>query len=271
MTITTMNGLVSALGSGETFELLYPSGTTVAGGLTLLNKLVVGAQGQLATPTAKGSSGAIQNNTAAAGVIPYTDPSAQKYIAMLNLTMATAGIVYVYDRVYAASGFSGTVSPSAQTITTPPNVSRPDSVGTGNQIFLESNSPVGSTASNVTVSYVGTDGNTYTTVSEAIIASFPAGRVQHLRLQAGAGNIGVKSITSVTLSASTLTAGDFSVAIYRPLGIISTVMLANGASIQNFAALGLPIVGTDAQVVFVHQGTTTSTGSIQGSIKFIEG
>jgi hypothetical protein len=136
-------------------------------------------------------------------------------------------------------------------------------------MWLESYVAIGATASNVTVSYTNSSSvASRTTVSEAIIASFPAARMQRLRLQDG--DLGVKSIQSLTLTANTTVAGNFGITLLEKKAVIP-LTAANIANVMDFAALGLPDLAADAALQFVHMGTTTSTGVILGGLAIVSG
>jgi hypothetical protein len=271
MALTTMDALVSALASADQDIMLYwPSGTTVAGGYTNLNRLVTGsAFGQAAIPTAASSGGHVPTDVPP-GYATINAGAGTLYIARMAASCATACTIMVYDRVWACSGFSGT-STTAQAVTTPvalPSLRAPGD-GEGLEMWLESYTAIGATASNVTVSYTNSASvASRTTVQEAITASFPAGRVQRLRLQDG--DTGVKSIQSLTLSANSGTAGNFGITLLERKCMIP-LMTANIGNVMDFASLGLPEIQPDAALQFIHLGTTTTTGVIMGSFNIVAG
>lgn len=268
MAITSIDKLAAALGSAQHRFLIYPTGTTVAGGFANLARLVIGAQGQATVPTVRGSGGQVHNQ-GDAGYVPITAPQGGNtlYIGRAAITMALAGGISWYDRLYSASGFDGTLT-TAQTITAPPSYSR-NANGVGAQIFIESYTAVGASASNVTVQYTNSAGvSGRNTVAENIIASMPAHRLQPLRLQAG--DLGVQSIQSVTLSATTSAAGNFGVVVAVPVFEIA-VPLSNVPVVYDYAQLSLPALTTGACLMPVHMGTTTTTGNIIGSLDIVEG
>jgi hypothetical protein len=272
MAITTMDGLVNAIGNAsQDQKLFFPSATNVAGGWINLNQAVTSSFGIMATPTAAGSGGKTYNRTSETTGFPrFNNPAGglTQYIGRLGATFATAGTLHIYDLLWACSGLVGNVA-TAQNVTSFSGMPTRNTTGTGCEIWVGCSSAIGATAHNVTVSYTnqaGTAGRT--TVSTAGIASMPANRMYQLPLQSG--DTGVQSIQSMTLSASSGTAGNLWLLILqRQAGISAAV--PNVATTLDFAGLGMPIVADNETFVFVHQGTTTSSGIIMGLMNVIEG
>lgn len=273
MAISSMDQLVSALASTDQDNVLFfPSGTTISGGYTNLNRLVTGnGFGQMAVPTAASSGGHIPTDTLTGfPLITAAAPGQSLYLARLAANGPTPCTIMVYDRVWAASGFVGNVT-TAQAVTGFPTLpaARAPGNGAGLEIWLESYTSIGATASNVTITYTNSAGvSGRTTIPEAITASFPSGRLQRLRLQDG--DVGVQSIQSLALSVSTGTAGSFGVTLLERKCMIP-IMTANVGAVMDFASLGLPEVTDDAALQFIHLGTATSTGMIMGSFNIVAG
>jgi hypothetical protein len=88
----------------------------------------------------------------------------------------------------------------------------------GNRIFLEIYSVVGTTPTTVTASYTnenGVSGRTTQAVTFGGSGKREVGRMIYLPFQAG--DFGARSVQSVTVLATTGTAGDFGVTIVRPI------------------------------------------------------
>jgi hypothetical protein len=273
MAISTMDGLVSALGStNQEFAFYAASVTNVAGGLINMARSGVTSFGQAAIPTVIGSGGHVPvDGVAGYPTIAAGGGGTTLYIARADGFSTVAGSLMIYDRVWACSGFSGTTAPGAQSLTgftALPSVRAPSS-GEGLEIFLESYTAVGASASNVTVQYTNSAGTaSRNTVSEAITASFPINRLQKLRLQDG--DIGIQSIQSLTLSATTGTAGNFGIVLAKrkatiPMGVI------NVSTAVDFATLGMPTVQSDSALMFVNLSTASTTGLILANFSIISG
>lgn len=266
-----MDGVVAGLATTQDIPLYWTSATSAVGGFYNLNRIASNAQGSSAVATARGSGGHVPTDTPP-GYQTLTDAASGKslYVARLALVGTVICNVSLYDRIFAASGFSGTVT-TAQAITAPPAIPalRAPGNGDGLEIWLESNTAIGSTTGNITVQYTNSSGvSGRSTVAEPTIASFPVGRLQRLRL--ADGDTGVQSIQSATLASTTGTAGDFSVLLLERKCMIP-LMVANVAGVLDFADLGLPVIQNDSALMFVHQATTTSTGIILGSMNIISG
>ena len=166
-----------------------------------------------AAPTATGA--ALDNTTD--GGLKQTDPSGGRELWCAGATCAGAnpGTLLFYDRLAHDGTFSGTTT-GAQTVSfTPPSRY---STGAGNCIYLEINTIIGSTATTVQASYTnqaGTSGRTTQAVAIGGTGLREANRLIMLPLQAG--DTGVQNIASVTLAATTGTAGAFSVILAHPL------------------------------------------------------
>lgn len=268
MAITTMDGVVNGLSVGRHTVFNSPSFTTASGGWTNSQRAAVTSFGQMAIPATAAAGGTL-HGTSEVGFPNLPSPSGTRYLAKIAMTSAQAGALHVYDRVWSCSGFSGTVT-SAQPVTGFPTLTRPDSNGTGLEIWIECYSATGgSTQANVAVQYTNSSGvSGRNTVSVTHISSMPANRLYPVILQSG--DTGVRSIQSITISASTGSTGDLGVTLLKRIATIPLTS-PNIPSALDFAACGMPIVLPNTAVNFIHQGTTTSSGTVLGSLVFIEG
>lgn len=171
------------------------------------------------------------------GAIPYTNPGGgrQLWVAGVEGFMSQQCVGILYDRLLHISGLSGTVT-TAQTVggTLTRNTS-----GEGNQIWVEIYSQIGSTATTITASYTnqaGTSGRTTQAVAIGGTNNREVTRIIPLTLQAG--DTGVQVPASVTLAATTGTAGNFGITIARPLCIFNNENA--GASFMRDFLAGMP-------------------------------
>lgn len=269
MAMATMDDVVNGLASSQQFNYFIPSATNAVGGWVDLNRAVVTSWGQQAIPSAASAGGTLHNDSQVGfppGLNPI--PPAKSYFAQWRAASTVAGGIHLYDKVWSCTGFSGAVT-TAQSVTNFPTLTRPDANGTGLEIWIECYTATGATASNITVQYTNSDNvSGRNTVSTAHITSMPANRMYQVPLQAG--DKGVKSIESITLSASTGTAGAFGVSLMRRISSIAMPVVNIGTTLD-FAATGLPIIHNDAALAFIHQGATTSSGIIMGQFNVIQG
>jgi hypothetical protein len=205
------------------------------------------------------------------GAIPHYDPaSGNAYLAYLDAMANQAGRLLVLDRIWHNGGYTIT-STSAQNSTTPAWPNRNPTSGTddtatntglGVMLALEISAATGAGTPTITVSYTnqaGTSGRTATNII-ATVASSAIGATYFIGLQAG--DTGVRSVQSVTLSA-TWTSGTMNLVAYRKLASIPLqAQIPNQA--DALTGLGTRIYnGTVPWLVFVPNTTTASviTGS----------
>ena len=270
MAIDTESKLIAALGTSQDLKLFFPSATNVAGGWVNLNQAVTSGFGIMAAPAAIGSGGTAYNQSSFSTGFPKwtANGSLIPYIGRWGMTLATAGTIHVHDLLYAASGFVGNVA-TAQTITSPASMPARNTTGAGAEIWIGCSSAIGATAHNVTVQYTNQSGTSgRNTVSTAGIASMPANRMYQVPLQSG--DTGVQSVQGLTLSASSGTAGNLWVLVMDRLSAHGTAIPNAGVALD-FAALGMPVIADESCLLFVHQGTTTSSGVAMGQMSIIQG
>jgi hypothetical protein len=270
MAITTMDGLVAALAEASDQRLFFPSATSTVATYLNLNQAVSGGFGQMAVPTARTSGGQAFNQSAFSTGFPLWTPvgATTCYLGRYGLTTAASGTFHVYDLLYAASGFSGNVA-TAQTITSPVSLPSRNTNGIGAEIWIGCSSAIGGTAHNVTVQYTnqaGTAGRN--TVSTAGTQSMPANRMYQVPLQSG--DTGVQTVQGMTLSATSGTAGNLWVVVAERVCSIGLPVANVGISLD-FAALGLPVIGDEACLMFVNQATGGNTGITMGQLDIIHG
>jgi len=212
------------------------------------------------------------------GGLFQTNPagSLQKWLVSLCATGNVGGRIVFYDRLLDISGLSGTVT-TAQNINggSPATLTRhyqdPGGlVDDGNELFLEVYSTIGATGTTVTAAYTDSSGNSATTVAATIGGTNFREAQRFIRLPLAAGDTGVRDVTSVTLAATTGTAGNFGLIVAHRIaeiviGASEVPQLWNGID-GNFAEIlsgaclawsyhtGIANTGTsvlDAQLTFV--------------------
>jgi hypothetical protein len=180
---------------------------------------------------------------------------------------ATGQGKWLIDRLGHMGGLNGTVTTAQSTgavMTSPVSDGRCASDYSDVEWYLEWYSATGSTGVTATCAVTYNDASTGS-VSVTLAASMPAYRM--LPIQPPAGTVGkwIKTVDSVTLSATTGTAGSFGVtAVKRLAPFMSPV--GNYPDTRDFAALAMPKVGANACINAMYWTTTTSTGTSVGSI-----
>lgn len=268
MAITTRDQLISAVAAGGRSTFSKANITTVAGRFYSLFRVAGRPFSGAAAPS---TSGAALDRTTA-GALPVPAPSGVTYVNSFAASMTSPGVLHLYDRLVETGGLSGIVT-TAQTVNSVALPARA-SAEVDVELWLEVYTALGSTAATtVTASYTnqaGTSGRTATLVG-GIPASVAAHTTLPLTLQAG--DTGVRSVQSVTISPSTGTAGSFGVTLRQILdvgvpGTASTT--ANGFS-MGWAELGLTTVPDGACLELVYLASTTSSGTILGAVGLAQG
>lgn len=272
MTISTRDQLIDALANnasrlvidkaslanaaaGQFFSLWTATGTPAAGS----------APGSAAIPTAA--------TTGAFGFTNQTAP-ATSYLAWLRAAVSNAvSTVEVHDRVAHMGGLSGTVTTAQNAnidLSTLGLVAarRGDANYSDIRWWLEVYTAMGATGVNATVNVNYDDGTSGNLAAIALGATPRQGRLYPL-VPAVAGRF-IRGVNTVTLSATTGTAGNFGFCATRPrTGIDSAV--ANFATAYDWAQLGLPEIPNDSCLQLISLCSTTSTGTVRGQGKIAHG
>lgn len=205
------------------------------------------------------------------GQIPHYDPvSGNAYLARLQASATQAGTLLLLDRIWHNGGYTITIT-TAQNSTTPTWPSRCPTSGTDDTpstnghavlLALEVSAATSTGTPTITISYTnqaGTAGRTATNII-ATLASSAIGATYFIGLQAG--DTGVRSVQSLTLSA-TWTSGTINLVAYRMLASLELPGAFIPAA-QDLITGGMPRIynGTVPWLVFVPNTTTAST--IQG-------
>ncbi|MDQ1446806.1 MAG: hypothetical protein QOI20_3270 [Acidimicrobiaceae bacterium] len=177
----------------------------------------------------------------------------QKWLDSVVACCSNNSSVMIYDRLLHCGGLSGLLT-IAQTVG---GAITRYTGGVGNAIFVEINTAIGTTATTATVSYTnqaGTAGRTSPAFPIGGTNLREQGRAIPVPLQSG--DSGVRSVESITLAGSTLTAGDFGVIIARPLMMLG---LQSGAVGTTRTSLDGPIpdVSTACLAFMFHSNATT--------------
>lgn len=270
MAITTRDQLIAALSQSR--HVLFDKASianAVAGRFYSLWR-ATGQPGQGAVPVAQ----QICNNSllGALGYAPFSAPGTN-YLAWVDVaTSLSTSTLEIHDRLCHQGGLSGTVA-TAQTTNLPLNVvgiplERLGLVDFSQlQWWLEWYTDTGSTGVNATVNVTCDDDTTQNVVIALAATSRASGLYQILPPQ---GKKGIKAVNSVTLSATTGTAGNFGVTCTRYRAGFFTV-LASKAEVFDWAALALPELHIDSCLSLIQLCTTTTTGNAKGVCRMVGG
>lgn len=231
--------------------------------------------------TMKGFPGGASNPTSAAacdrttaGALVYTNPTGgrQKWLTYMAAAANRGGTSILYDRLLHCGGLSGT-STSAQTVGG--SLTRYTN-GIGNVAYLEIYTTIGGTPVTATLSYTN-DSNASVT-STITVGGSSSGQVARafcvLPFPLNNGEKGVKSVTSVQLSGSTGTAGNFGITIGHPLVFSPTYQYnseTTGGKVATLGQAGDVEILTDACLaIFFRYPVAQSPFYFNGMIGMVE-
>lgn len=264
MPILSLDQLVANL-SGSQRKPVYKASATAEGAGTYHSAfLLAGLPGAASTPPAFTAGSGYVPTSATAGAIPFTNPvTGGLYLGKLQAALSVAGVAILYDRLWHCSGFN-TTTLTAQAITTPGSITRGDVTGDGVEIWGEIYTAPGATGATWTVSYTnqaGTAGRTATYTHPANAES--VGQMFPFTLQAG--DTGVRSVQSLTCSASSGTAGSLGLTLLRRIAAIASPV-ANAGDTLDFFKTGGPQIPNDACLTWMILCSTTSSGNLTAEV-----
>lgn len=196
--------------------------------------------------------------------------------AVLDLALSTAtpgAMVTICDRLSHQGGLSGIVT-TAQTTNLPTAALTRYTSGVGVEQALEIYTTIGATGTTVTTSYTDSGsaaGNVTPALTFGATGNNTAPRFVMLPL--AVGDVGVKSVESVTVLATTGTAGNFGVTLVYPvLHIPIDDILAVKGTADALFGFGpwFPLINSGACLFFVVHAAGTTTGVVQGDFLVCE-
>jgi len=211
---------------------------------------------------------------ATSGALGQTSPGGtrQQWLTQAWGSGLVAGTLMLYDRLFWQSNLSGTSTgaQTAQGVGTTPLTRYTD--GLGNIAWVEIYSQIGTTGTTVTASYTnqaGTSGRTTTAVTIGGTGFREQTRVIMLPLQSG--DTGVQNVNTMTLLASTGTAGLIGVTVAHPLALM-TIGQAGGSGWRDFTTglPGIPEIKTAACLSLLWFPSTTTSPEIFGGLSLVE-
>jgi hypothetical protein len=211
---------------------------------------------------------AVVPTSASSGALSFANASSETaYCLGATLSATMSGTFILCDRLSHQGGLSGT-STSSQTTNLPTAALTRYTDGVGVMAGLSIYSQVGASNTTVSVSYTneaGTAGQTSPSITFGGTGNREGQRF--LQIPLVAGDTGVKSVESVTLAATTSSAGNFGVVLYKPL--MSFHIERPGAQVE-FNLLdggmcgGMPEIVDDACLFFLVIPNTTAVAAMAG-------
>lgn len=279
MTITTRDQLINAMCNNSSRIVIDKASiSNAAAGQFHSLWRATGQPGQGAIPGAA----AVCSN-ALLGSLQFTqqtDPATSYLAIMEGLCSNNASTLEVHDRLMHMGGLNGTLT-TAQTV----GIDISANLATSNldarkggsdygdiQWWLEWYTDTGSTAVTATVNVTYNDASTGNLTGVALAATRRASQMIPLNGLIPAASAGkyIRGVNTVTLSATTGTAGSFGVtatryraALYKPI--------ANARFTADWASLGIPEIPNASCLMCVQVAGTTSTGIVRATGKIIHG
>ena len=279
MAITSRDQLIQALGNNSSRFILDKANiVSQAAGTYVSLWRATGQPGQGAIPAAT----AVCNNTTLGGMgfTQQTSPAASYGSYMEVASSNSAMTVEIHDRLAHMGGLNGTLT-TAQTVSldlsalgATNNIS--NRIGDTNysdvQWWLEWYTATGTTAVTATVNVTYNDGTTGALTGASLAAIRPAGFMLSLNALIPAASSGkyIRGVNSVTLSATTGTAGSFGVTATRPRMTLAAP-IANMKFVADWAQLGFPEIFNESCLFPIVLTSTTSTGTVRGGGKISHG
>ena len=237
-----------------------------------------GQPGQGAIP----SVAATCNNTTV-GTIGFNQQTSPitSYGAYLEIATGNAAMTMeLHDRLANMGGLNGTLT-TAQSVnldlstllsTNNINVRKGDDNYSDVQWWLEWYTATGATAVTATIAVTYNDGTTGNLSALSLAATRPASHMIPLNSLIPSAQSGkfIRGIVSVTLSATSGTAGNFGVTATRPRMTLSAP-IANHKFIADWAQLGLPEIYNSSAIFPIVLTSTTSTGTVKKKKKIAHG
>jgi hypothetical protein len=207
------------------------------------------------------------------GALTFTAPggSREKFLISIGFVPSVTGVFLLYDRLFHIGGLSG-IATSAQTVQgspASPALTR-NTGGAGNIAWYEIYSALGNTTRDLTVNYVDQDGNSESSTINIGTTNFrEVTRVQRIPL--AAGDTGIRSVTSVQLSGSTGSVGDFGITIARPLAWVPVGFSGAGGWRDYTTGIpGIPAIDPNACLALTFIGTSTTAPEVWSAATFVE-
>lgn len=279
MTIANRDQLINAMGNNSSRIIIDKASiaNAAAGQFHSLFR-ATGQPGQGAIPT----TAATCDNTLL-GALQFTQQTspATSYLGILEGLCTNVGTTLeIHDRLMHMGGLSGTVT-TAQTVNLDLNanlasdnldIRKGDANFSDVTWWMEWYTDTGATASNATINVTYNDGTSGDLSVQAVGGTVRASRMIPLNglIPAAAAGKYIRDVNTVTLSASTATAGNFGftatryrAALYKPI--------ANARFTANWMDLGLPEIPNESCLFAIQVAGTTTTGIVRATGKIIHG
>ena len=278
MTITTLDGFFNALANNSSRIVIDKASiANAAAGQYHSMWRATGQPGQGAVPTAVANC-----NNALLGAFNFTQQTspATSYFGYMEVVSANASTtIEWHDRLMHMGGLNGTLL-TAQTVGIDFNGITADNmverIGDANysdiKWWIEWYTDTGASVVNATVAVTYNDGTSGNLTAVSLAATRRASFMQPLNglIPAAASGKYIRAVNSVTLSATTGTAGSFGVTATRMRASV-LCPVANMKWAADWASLPVSEVPNSSCIFMLQIAGTTSTGIVRGGGKIAHG
>jgi hypothetical protein len=279
MTITTRDQLINAMANNASRLVIDKASlSNAAAGQYHSLWRATGQPGQGAIPAA--AAVCDHTLTGAMGFSQQTAP-ATSYGAWANGVCSNSAVtIEIHDRLMHMGGLVGNVATaqtanldvSANLATANLDARKGDANYSDIQWWLEWYTDTGATVVTATVNVTYNDGSSGNLTGISLAATRRASFMQPLNGFIPAADSGkyIRDVNTVTLSATTGTAGSFGVTATRPR-MTMPLPTANKMEVFDWAQLGLPEISNSACLFPIQLASTTTTGIVRGGGKIAHG
>ena len=279
MAITTRDQLIAAMANNSSRVIMDKASiaSQTANSFSSLWR-ATGQPGQGAIPT----TAAVCDHTllGAIGFTQQTSPATSYLGIMENMCSNAGATLEIHDRLMHMGGLNGTLA-TAQTVNLDLNANlatanldarKGDANFSDVQWWLEWYTATGATVVNATVAVTYNDGTTGSLTAQSLAATRPASHMIPLNslIPAAASGKFIRDVDTVTLSATTATAGNFGVTATR-YRAANYMPILNARFTADWAQLGLPEIANSSCLFGILANPTTTTGAIRATGKIIHG
>jgi hypothetical protein len=278
MTITTRDQLIDSLANNSS-RLVIDKASIANAAANQFHSLwrATGQPGQGAIP---GAAATCDNTlTGAIGFTQQTSP-ATSYLSWYAGIAPNCWSVEIHDRLMHMGGLNGTLT-TGQTVNLDLNANlandnldarKGDANFSDVSWWLEWYTDTGGTGVNATVAVTYNNGSSGNLTAVALGATRRASFMVPLNslIPAASSGLFIRDVDTVTLSATTGTAGSFGVTATRHRSTVD-MPTANKAEIRDWAQLGLPEIHNESCLFPIVYTFTTSTGSVRAHGKISHG
>lgn len=216
------------------------------------------------------STPAVPTN-ATAGALAQTDPTggAKKWLVGIKASLlnGAVGTLFLYDRLAHSNNLSGTTTGAQANVLTPTR----NTGGLNNQAWVEIYTIIGATSRTFTISYTNqaaTSGRTSQAVEIGNANFREAQRIIPVTLNDA--DYGVQAIASLTLSASTGTAGSFGLTLAHMLAMVPLAGTSVPTSKNLLVSFPAPVeIETGACLALMFLAQTATVPSLWGDVEMV--